>query len=99
MSIKTNLARVYSAMAEHQKAREILMELCEVLGEDPSPLLYDACVGIGHESRLMSDFETAISILNAQRRSHVLTARASRSSPASLIWAPCSSSAVIAARP
>ena len=63
VSIKTNLARVYSAMAEHQKARESLMELCEVLGEDPSPLLYDACVGIGHESRLMSDFETAIKYL------------------------------------
>lgn len=42
VSIKTNLARVYSAMAEHQKAREILMELCEVLGEEPpAPLLYE----------------------------------------------------------
>lgn len=68
VSIKTNLARVYSAMAEHQKAREILMELCGLLGDEPSPLLYDACVGIGHESRLLSDFETAITYLERAKQ-------------------------------
>ena len=44
------------------------MELCGLLGDEPSPLLYDACVGIGHESRLLSDFETAITYLERAKQ-------------------------------
>jgi hypothetical protein len=55
LSIKTNLARVHSAMGDHGKSKALLKELCESQsGNDVnSPLLYDACIGIAHESRLM----------------------------------------------
>jgi FimV-like protein len=66
LSIKTNLARAYSAMGDHEKARDLLGELCELQSntDDDAPILYDACVGIGHESRLIGDYDSAIEYLN-----------------------------------
>lgn len=65
LSIKTNLARAYSAMGDHDKSIALLKELCEshAGNDDDSPLLYDTYVGIAHESRLMGDYDAAIDFL------------------------------------